>query len=492
MADARRSAGEAEQRRVKWQPVIGLEIHVQLKTKTKMFCGCALSFGDEPNVHTCPVCLGHPGTLPTANERAIHFALMIAQALECEIAPYSIFHRKNYFYPDLPKGYQISQYDIPVASKGKLGDVRIHRAHLEEDAAKLVHAGESGRIHGSSTSLVDFNRGGTPLVEIVTEPDIRTSSQAREWLQLLRTTLRQIGVSDVNMEEGSLRCDANISVRPEGTEELGTKAELKNMNSFRFIEKGIEAEIERQISLLDSGEAVEQETLHFDPADGSLTSLRSKEEAHDYRYFPEPDLVPLAPTEAMIAAARDELPELPAQRRDRYASEHGLPDEQAATLAFTDGLGDYFESALAAGDGVEAKPLALWVTGDLTATLREAGDEDPSSSKVTPESLAALVGLVEAKTVNRGAAKQVLSILVAEGGNPAAIVEREGLAAMSDEGEHAEIVEAAIAAQPEAAEQIKAGNEKAIGRIMGVVMKETKGRADGGAVQKLIREHLGL
>jgi aspartyl-tRNA(Asn)/glutamyl-tRNA(Gln) amidotransferase subunit B len=475
-----------------WEPVIGLEIHVQLKTKTKMFCGCALSFGDEPNVHTCPVCLGHPGTLPTVNERAIHFALMIAQALECEIAPYSIFHRKNYFYPDLPKGYQISQYDIPVASNGKLGDVRIHRAHLEEDAAKLVHAGESGRIHGSSASLVDFNRGGTPLVEIVTEPDIATASQAREWLQLLRTTLRRIGVSDVNMEEGSLRCDANISVRPEGTEELGTKAELKNMNSFRFIERGIEAEIERQISLLDSGEAVEQETLHFDPADGSLTSLRSKEEAHDYRYFPEPDLVPLAPTEAMIAAAREELPELPAQRRDRYASDHGLSDEQAATLAFTDGLGDYFESALAAADDVKASSLAVWVTGDLTAALREAGVDDPSSSKVAPESLAGLVGLVDAKTVNRGAAKQVLSILVAEGGDPAAIVEREGLAAMSDEGELGEIVEAAIAAQPEAAEQIKAGNEKAIGRIMGVVMKETKGRADGGAVQKLIREHLGL
>jgi aspartyl-tRNA(Asn)/glutamyl-tRNA(Gln) amidotransferase subunit B len=473
-----------------WEPVIGLEIHVQLKTKTKMFCGCALSFGDEPNVHTCPVCLGHPGTLPTTNARAVHFALMIAQALECEIAPRSIFHRKNYFYPDLPKGYQISQYDIPVASGGKLGDVRIHRAHLEEDAAKLVHAGESGRIHGSSASLVDFNRGGTPLVEVVTEPDIGSAAQAREWLQLLRTTLRTIGVSDVNMEEGSLRCDANISVRAAGSKELGTKTELKNMNSFRFIEKGIEAEIERQTALLDGGEEVEQETLHFDPADGSLTSLRSKEEAHDYRYFPEPDLVPLAPTEAMIAAARAELPELPAQRRDRYASEHGLAEETAATLAFTDGLGDYFESALAAADGVEAKTIAVWVTGDLTAALREGGGEEAGDSKVTPESLAALVGLVESKKVSRGAAKQVLATLVAEGGDPAEIVEREGLAAMSDEGELAKIVAAAIEAEPEAAEQVRSGNEKAIGRIMGVVMKETKGRADGGAVQKLIREQL--
>jgi aspartyl-tRNA(Asn)/glutamyl-tRNA(Gln) amidotransferase subunit B len=473
-----------------WEPVIGLEIHVQLKTKTKMFCGCALSFGDEPNVHTCPVCLGHPGTLPTTNARAVHFALMIAQALECEIAPRSIFHRKNYFYPDLPKGYQISQYDIPVASGGKLGDVRIHRAHLEEDAAKLVHAGESGRIHGSSASLVDFNRGGTPLVEVVTEPDIGSAAQAREWLQLLRTTLRTIGVSDVNMEEGSLRCDANISVRAAGSKELGTKTELKNMNSFRFIEKGIEAEIERQTALLDGGEEVEQETLHFDPADGSLTSLRSKEEAHDYRYFPEPDLVPLAPTKAMIAAAREELPELPAQRRDRYASEHGLAEETAATLAFTDGLGDYFESALAAADGVEAKTIAVWVTGDLTAALREGGGEEAGDSKVTPESLAALVGLVESKKVSRGAAKQVLATLVAEGGDPAEIVEREGLAAMADEGELAEIVAAAIEAEPEAAEQVRSGNEKAIGRIMGVVMKETKGRADGGAVQKLIREQL--
>ncbi len=247
------------------EPVIGLEIHVQLSTRTKMFCGCALSFGDEPNVHTCPVCLGHPGTLPTVNEQAIRYGLMIAAALGCEVAPRSIFHRKNYFYPDLPKGYQISQYDIPLASGGRLGDVRIHRAHLEEDAAKLTHVGESGRIHGSGQSLVDFNRGGTPLVEIVTEPDLRSAADAREWAQLLRTTIRQLGVSDVNMEEGSLRVDANVSVRPAGSDELGTKAELKNMNSFRFLERGIEAEIARQIGIVESGDEVSQETLHFDP-----------------------------------------------------------------------------------------------------------------------------------------------------------------------------------------------------------------------------------
>ena len=301
--------------------MIGLEIHVQLATKTKMFCGCELSFGDEPNVHTCPICLAHPGVLPVPNEQAIRYALQIGAALECEIAPRSIFHRKNYFYPDSPKAYQISQYDIPICGDGRLGDVRIHRAHLEEDAAKMIHVGESGRIHGSGASLVDFNRGGTPLVEIVTEPDLRGAAEAAEWARLLRETVRQLGVSDVNMEEGSLRVDANVSVRPAGSEELGTKTELKNMNSFRFLQRGVEAELARQRELVEAGGTVEQETLHFDPASGSLTSLRSKEEAHDYRYFPEPDLVPIAPTEEMLREAREALPELPAARIERYVGD---------------------------------------------------------------------------------------------------------------------------------------------------------------------------
>ena len=326
----------------RYEAVIGLEIHVQLRTRTKMFCGCELSFGDQPNSHTCPICLAHPGTLPVANQRAIEFALEIALALECEIAPRSIFHRKNYFYPDSPKAYQISQYDIPLATGGRLGDVRIHRVHLEEDAAKLVHVSESGRIHGSGESLVDFNRGGTPLVEIVTEPDLRDAAAAREWLALLRTTIKQIGASDVNMEEGSLRCDANVSLRPVGSEELGVKTELKNMNTFRFLDRGVAAELERQAALLDAGEPVEQHTLHFDPRTGSLTVLRSKEYAHDYRYFPEPDLVPLAPTEEMLAAARDSLPELPAARRDRYLSELGLDQKPATQLAFDSDLAAYF------------------------------------------------------------------------------------------------------------------------------------------------------
>src|ERR671923_1084654 len=267
-----------------YEPVIGLEIHVQLDTRTKMFCGCELSFGEPPNTRTCPVCLGLPGTLPVINAQAVHYGLMMAMALDCDIAPQSIFHRKNYFYPDQAKNYQISQYDVPLCRGGRLGDVRIHRIHLEEDAAKLVHLGASGRIHGSDASIVDFNRGGTPLTEIVTEPDLRSAEQAGEWLRLLRATLRQLGVSDVNMEEGSLRADANVSVRPAGSYALGTKTELKNMNSFRFLERGIDAELRRQRELMASGAAVEQETLHFDPQTGTLTPLRTKEEAQDYRY----------------------------------------------------------------------------------------------------------------------------------------------------------------------------------------------------------------
>jgi aspartyl-tRNA(Asn)/glutamyl-tRNA(Gln) amidotransferase subunit B len=474
-----------------WEAVIGLEIHVQLKTRTKMFCGCELSFGDEPNLHTCPVCLGHPGTLPVPNEQAIRYALQIAVALECEVVPRSIFHRKNYFYPDLPKGYQISQYDIPLARHGRLGDVRIHRVHLEEDAAKLIHLGASGRIHGSGESLVDFNRGGTPLVEIVTEPDLLEPSQARAWLQLLRTTMRQLGVSDVNMEEGSLRCDANVSLRPGGTDELGTKTELKNMNSFRFLERGIEAELERQRGLLEAGEAVVQETLHFDPVSGELTPLRSKEEAHDYRYFPEPDLVPLAPTEEMIREARESLPELPAARAQRYQG-IGLTTELATRLAGDPETADYFERALGAADGVEPRVIANWVTGELTAVLREGGGEEgPAGSKVDPEALAQLAAMVQGRSISHGAGKQVLATLAAEGGDPAEIVEREGLAQISEAGELEAIVERAIEEEAEAAEQVRSGNAKAIGRIVGVVMRETKGRADGGAVQALIREKLG-
>jgi aspartyl-tRNA(Asn)/glutamyl-tRNA(Gln) amidotransferase subunit B len=469
-----------------YEPVIGLEIHVQLRTRTKMFCGCELSFGDEPNVHTCPICLGHPGTLPVTNAEAVHHGLMIAIALGCDVAPRSIFHRKNYFYPDLPKGYQISQYDIPLGRNGSLGDVRIHRVHLEEDAAKLTHAGGSGRIHGADASVVDFNRGGTPLVEIVTEPDIHSPQQAEDWARLLRATLRQTGVSDVNMDEGSLRVDGNISIRPVGEAKLGTKTELKNMNSFRFLRRGLEAEIERQQGILADGGQVDQETLHFDPVSGGLSSLRSKEEAHDYRYFPEPDLVPLAPTEAMLERARAALPELPLERSARLESDLGISPEQARQFAYNSELGDFFEAALAA-NAADARALANWVANDLVARL---GDQPPQDTRLEAVALSQLVAMVTAGDVSASAAKEVLGVLVDEGGDPSAIVAERGLAkAGGDELE--QIVDQALAENADAVEKIKAGNEKAIGAIVGSVMRATKGAADGGEVQRMIRERIG-
>jgi aspartyl-tRNA(Asn)/glutamyl-tRNA(Gln) amidotransferase subunit B len=514
-----------------YEPVIGLEIHVQLFTRTKMFCGCELSFGEPPNTRTCPVCLGLPGALPVANARAVHFGLMIGLALGSELASRSLFHRKNYFYPDLPKGYQISQYDEPLCRGGQLDQVRIHRVHLEEDAAKLVHVGESGRIHASDASIVDFNRGGTPLAEIVTEPDLRSPEQAGEWLRLLRATLRQLGVSDVNMEEGSLRCDANISVRPTGTQELGTKTELKNMNSFRFLERGIRAEVKRQEDLLASGGRVIQETLHFDPttrsaggAAGRITSLRSKEEAHDYRYFPEPDLVPVAVSEEMLAAARAAMPELPSARAERFERVLGLSSESARMLAFRPELGDYFEAATralehaangaaetvsetAGANGAaepvtggapgapaltheQAQALANWVTGELPRRLDP--DVNPIDSSVTPQAIATLSLMASRREISVGAARQVLDRLVADGGDPRAIVEQEGLAALDGGDDLGVVIAAAIAANADAAERVRSGNPKAIGPIVGYVMRETRGRADGGEVTRLVHEQLGL
>ena len=469
-----------------WEPVIGLEIHVQLSTKTKMFCGCELSFGDEPNTHTCPVCLGHPGTLPTINEEAVRYALKIAAAFDCEVAPRSVFARKNYFYPDLPKGYQISQYDLPLARNGRLGDVRIHRVHLEEDAAKLVHAGASGRIHGAEGSIVDFNRGGTPLVEIVTEPDIRSPAQAADFGRLLQATLRRMDVSDVNMEEGSLRVDANVSIRPAGTATLGTKTELKNMNSFRFLERGIAAEIARQEALVRSGGEVEQETLHYDPHSDSLSPLRSKEEAHDYRYFPEPDLVPIAPTEQMLERARAALPELPAARVERLVRDLDLPAETARLLAFRSELGDFFEATVAVSEDGDARTVANWITNELSARI---GDADPAATNVEPAALARLVAMVGDKEVSRSAAHEVLDVLVAEGGDPRAVMERKGLGRAAA-GELDEIVDRAIAANADAVEKVRAGKGQAIGAIVGAVMRETKGRADGGEVTRMIRERI--
>ena len=473
---------------VELEPVIGLEIHVQLRTATKMFCGCALGFGEPPNTRTCPVCLGLPGALPVANAEAIHYGLMIGMALESTLAPVSTFHRKNYFYPDLPKGYQISQFDLPLCSGGRLGEVNIHRVHLEEDAAKLNHAGASGRIEGADSSIVDFNRGGTPLAEIVTEPELRSAEQAGEWLRLLRTTLRTLGVSDVNMEEGSLRCDANISLRPVGSEQLGTKTELKNMNSFRFIERGIRAEVERQRALIEAGESVTQETLHFDPKSESITSLRSKEEAHDYRYFPEPDLPPIVITEAMLVRAQAALPELPQAREQRYIEHLSLSPESARLFAWRAELAEYFDSVCASAESLKPQIAANWVT-ELQGRL---GDQEAEDSKVSPAALSQLASLVEASTITQGSAKQILDELVANGGEPSEIVAAQGLEAVGGADELAPIVAAALEANPELTARLREGDMKPIGVIIGEVMKETRGRADGKEVTALVREQLGL
>jgi aspartyl-tRNA(Asn)/glutamyl-tRNA(Gln) amidotransferase subunit B len=471
------------------EAVIGVEIHVQLSTRTKMFCGCELSFGDPPNTHTCPVCLAHPGVLPVVNGEAVRRALIIGLALGCEIAPRSIFHRKNYFYPDLPKAYQISQFDIPICGRGEFVAIRddgselrvgITRAHLEEDAAKLTHAG--GRRAGAEGSVVDFNRGGTPLVEIVTEPDLRSAADTAIFLRQLRQTLLFLGVSDCSMEEGSMRADANVSVRPAGSRELGTKTELKNMNSFRFLERGIDAELARQRDIIASGGRVSQETVHYEPDTGSITSLRSKEESHDYRYFPEPDLVPVVPDPAWVEDLRTGLPDLPIPLRRRLVEEMGLTQEDAAVITETPELAVYFMEAASLSD---PKACANWIRGELRAQLRETGQE-PWESRVTPAHVAALVDLLSAGTVSVPAAKEVLAGVIETGDAPADVVEARGLGQM-DDSELASIVAELVEANPDQAQQLRDGKDKVIGFFVGQAMKRTGGRADPSTIQRLVR-----
>lgn len=481
--------------RGRWEPVLGIEIHVQLATRTKMFCGCELRFGDPPNTHTCPICLAHPGVLPVVNREAVRLAVVAGLALGCEIAPESQFHRKNYFYPDLSKAYQISQYDEPICLGGRVEvltadggfAVGITRAHLEEDAAKLVHVGGDGRRAGAESSGVDFNRGGTPLLEIVTEPDLRTSAQAGAFLRQLRATLRRLGVSDCNMEEGSMRADANVSVRPVGSTELGTKTELKNMNSFRFLERGIEAEIARQVAILEDGGRLVQETLHYDPETNEIHSLRSKEEAHDYRYLPEPDLVPIVPDRAWVEELRASLPELPADRRRRWAGEYGITFEDAEVLSEPAELADYFEAVAALAD---PRAAANWVRGELRAQLRELGQE-PWESRVTPARLAELIGLLDDRTLSVPLAKEVLAEVARTGAAPADVVREKGLGQISDEGELVAIVERLLADNPGQAEQLRGGKDKLVGFFVGQAMKASGGRADPARVGELVRERTG-
>jgi aspartyl-tRNA(Asn)/glutamyl-tRNA(Gln) amidotransferase subunit B len=478
----------------KWtyQAVIGLEFHVHLATQTKMFCSCQVTYGEEPNTHTCPVCLGHPGALPVANEKAIELGVMAGLALNCEVAPRAIFARKNYFYPDLPKGYQISQYDAPICTNGYLdvpvpeGTIRvgITRVHLEEDAAKNVHVGESGRMHGSVGSLVDFNRGGTPLIEIVTEPDIPSPEAARATANHLKAILQAIGVSEADMEKGQLRCDANVSIRnPDGT--FGTKTELKNMNSFRFVERGLARELERQQQIIESGGRVEQTTLHYDPETDEVHELRSKEYAHDYRYFPEPDLLPLELTEAWIRQIKSRLPELPEQKKARFIEQYGLSEYDAGVLTADKDLAAFYEEVASKAD---PKQAANWTSGELQARLNEAG-VGISESKVGPEHLADLISLIERGTISRSAAKDVLGTVFASGDSPSEIVEREGLASMGGD-ELSEVVDGVIAANPNEAERVKAGDNKVVGFLVGQVMKATRGNADGGRVRQFLLEKL--
>ena len=477
-----------------YQAVIGLEFHVHLATTTKMFCGCQVTYGEPPNTHTCPVCLGHPGALPVINERAIELGVMAGLALNCEIAERAIFARKNYFYPDLPKGYQISQYDAPICTGGYLdvptpteGKIRvgITRLHLEEDAAKNVHVGESGRMHGSVGSLIDFNRGGTPLMEIVTEPDIPSPEAARATANQLKNILRAIGVSEADMEKGQLRVDANVSIRnPDGT--FGTKTELKNMNSFRFVERGLERELERQRRILESGGGVEQTTLHYDPDDDEVHELRSKEYAHDYRYFPEPDLLPLELSPSYVREIEERLPELPDHMLARFVEEYGLSEYDAGVLTSDRDLASFYEAVAAE---VDPKQASNWISGDLRALLNETGT-DISDSRVTPEHMKELIELVAAGKVSRSAARTALDKVFETGDSPSVVVEREGLASVGSD-ELSGVVDEVIFANPEEAERVRGGDRKVVGFLIGQIMKATRGNADGGRARELLMEKLG-
>jgi aspartyl-tRNA(Asn)/glutamyl-tRNA(Gln) amidotransferase subunit B len=473
-----------------YEPVIGLEIHAQLKTKTKIFCGCSTRFGALPNTHVCPVCLGMPGVLPVLNRTVVEYAMKMALATGCSVEGTSRFARKNYFYPDLPKGYQISQYELPIARNGHVNitledgstkRIGITRIHMEEDAGKLIHDPDR------PVSYVDYNRTGVPLIEIVSEPDMRSPEEAGAYLRHLRAVLRYLDISDGNMEEGSFRCDANVSIRPKGEKEFGTRTELKNLNSFKFVEKALAYEIARQIQALDQGEEIVQETRLWDSEKSRTISMRGKEEAHDYRYFPDPDLVPLVIDNTWISEVEKQLPELPEQRRARFMADFDLPEYDARVLTASREFADYFEDCLALVN--KPKIISNWMMGELTALLN-AKALAIAESPISPQRLAGLIKLIDAGTISGKIAKTVFDEMAGCDKDAQTIVEQKGLMQVSDQGAIEEIVDRIVADNPGEVEKYKGGKKKLFGFFVGQVMKETRGKANPQVVNEILKKRL--
>ena len=472
-----------------YEAVIGLEVHAQLQTTTKIFCGCETAFGEEANTRTCPVCIGMPGVLPVLNRKAVEYIIKTGLATHCTISPFSRFARKNYFYPDLPKGYQISQYELPLCERGhveivvdgKVKRIGLTRIHLEEDAGKNLHTSEAG------ASLVDLNRAGTPLMEIVSEPDIRTADEAAEYLKKLRSILRYIEVSDADMEKGNFRCDINISLRPAGVKEYGTRAEVKNVNSFKFVQKALEYEMKRQAQVLDDGGKVVQETRLFDSAKGVTFSMRSKEEAHDYRYFPEPDLVPVAITAEEVAVIRATIPELPDAKRERFVKEYGLPDYDADMLTQSRALAAYYEEAAKLAG--QPKVVSNWMMGELMRLLN-AENREIEDCPVGPDRLAAMIKMIESGVISTKIAKTVLEEMYRSGKDAETVVKEKGLVQVSDSGAIEQIIADVIKANPAQHSDYKGGKDKLFGFFVGQVMKASKGKANPEMVNELLKKKL--
>ncbi len=478
---------------MKYETVIGLEVHVQIKTKTKIFCSCSTEFGSRPNENTCPICLGMPGVLPVLNKRFLESSMRACLATHCTIEPMNRFARKNYFYPDLPKGYQISQFELPLGTNGYINinvdgtkkRIGLTRIHMEEDAGKLIHGENSGR---PGKSYVDFNRTGVPLCEVVSEPDMRSAEEARAYLNELKSILEYTGVSDCNMEEGSLRCDANVSIRPVGQKEFGTRAELKNLNSFKFIQKAIEYEVDRQTKLLDQGDTVKQETRLYDADRNETFPMRSKEEAHDYRYFPDPDLVPIMIDEAWVEELRKTIPELPEQKRERFVKSYKIPEYDAGVLTSSKPLADYFEQCTALFP--QPKTISNWMMGDLLRELKKDG-RNIVDCPVSPSALVDLLKLIESGTISGNIAKGVFEEMYRTQKSAGSIVEEKGLKQITDSSAIEKIVAEVLQANPSQVEEFKGGKEKVLGFLVGQVMKASKGKANPAMVNKLLKKKMG-